>query len=272
MRIGDFARLGQVSVRMLRHYDAMGLLRPAAVDPWSGYRSYTPDQLAVLHRIVALKELGLTLEQVGMLLADRVDAAELRGMLRLRRTELAAELDAAQRRLAAVERRLHLIERENTMSDVEYVIKTLPPRRVAGRSVTIGEDQNIGEVVGPLFGAVAGQLAAGGACARTGVAVYESTEQGMSTLVAYDYAGEEVDGLQVVDLPAADQAVCAVHLGAMDGIGDAWMNMHSWLLGHGYRPSAAGREVYLEAGGDDQSTWVTELQQPVVRAVDSVQE
>ncbi len=266
MRIGDFARLGQVSVRMLRHYDAMGLLRPAAVDPWSGYRSYTPDQLAVLHRIVALKELGLTLEQVGALLADRVDAAELRGMLRLRRTEVAAELDAARRRLASVEHRLRLIERENTMSDVECVIKSLPPRRVAGRRVTIGEDQSIGEVVGPLFGTVAQRLSAAGACAQTGVAVYESTDEGMSTLVAYDYSGSEVDGVQLVDLPAAEQAVCAVHLGATDGIGDAWMNLHSWLLGRGYRPSAPGREIYLEAGGDDQSGWVTELQQPVVRA------
>jgi DNA-binding transcriptional MerR regulator len=62
--IGQFARHGRVSVRMLRHYDAVGLLRPAHVDPSSGYRSYRAGQLAQLNRLIALKELGFTLQQV----------------------------------------------------------------------------------------------------------------------------------------------------------------------------------------------------------------
>lgn len=101
MLIGDFARLGQVSVRMLRHYDAIGLLTPASVDASSSYRSYSPEQLSVLNRIVALKDLGLTLEQVGQVLADRIGVQELNGMLRLRRSELEDEMRAAGTRLAA---------------------------------------------------------------------------------------------------------------------------------------------------------------------------
>ncbi len=58
--IGDFAKHGRVSVRMLRHYDGIGLLRPAHVDPHSGYRSYTGEQLVRLNRVIALKELGFT--------------------------------------------------------------------------------------------------------------------------------------------------------------------------------------------------------------------
>ena len=60
MYISDFARLGQVSVRMLRHYDELGLLRPDHVDPWTGYRSYSPEQLHVLNRLVALKAVSYT--------------------------------------------------------------------------------------------------------------------------------------------------------------------------------------------------------------------
>jgi predicted transcriptional regulator YdeE len=63
--IGDFARLGRVSVRMLRHYDAVGLLEPAAVDRFTGYRYYRADHLRRLNRIVALKELGFTLQPSG---------------------------------------------------------------------------------------------------------------------------------------------------------------------------------------------------------------
>jgi DNA-binding transcriptional MerR regulator len=97
LSIGDFARLGRVSVRMLRHYDAIGLLCPAAVDPVSGYRFYQADQLRRLNRVIALKDLGFTLQQVRSILDDKVDVAELRGMLRLRRAQLEAQMlsDAA---------------------------------------------------------------------------------------------------------------------------------------------------------------------------------
>jgi MerR HTH family regulatory protein len=67
--IGEFARLGTVSVRTLRHYDEIGLLRPARVDPDTGYRGYWADQLGQLNRIVALKDLGLSLNQVRLLMA-----------------------------------------------------------------------------------------------------------------------------------------------------------------------------------------------------------
>jgi DNA-binding transcriptional MerR regulator len=76
--IGDFARHGRVSVRMLRHYDAIGLLRPAHVDPASGYRCYEADQLARLNRVIALKDLGFTLQQVQTILDEQVGPDRLR--------------------------------------------------------------------------------------------------------------------------------------------------------------------------------------------------
>src|SRR5207248_6590927 len=75
--IGDFAKLGQVSVRMLRHYDAIGLLIPVAVDPASGYRYYQADQLRRLNRIIALKDLGFTLQQVREILRSEEHTSEL---------------------------------------------------------------------------------------------------------------------------------------------------------------------------------------------------
>ena len=85
LSIGHFARHGRVSVRMLRHYDAIGLLQPAYVDRATGYRSYDAGQLSRLNLIVGLKGLGLTLEQVRSILDDEVSVEELHGMLRLRR-------------------------------------------------------------------------------------------------------------------------------------------------------------------------------------------
>src|SRR5580658_3666178 len=89
--IGEFARLGGVSVRTLRHYDELGLLRPAKIDPLTGYRGYTAAQLGQLNRIMALKELGLSLIQARRLM-DGVTLDELRGMLILRRAQHGARL------------------------------------------------------------------------------------------------------------------------------------------------------------------------------------
>jgi DNA-binding transcriptional MerR regulator len=68
--IGLVARLGQVSVRTLRHYDDLGLLKPSHVDPLTGYRHYTPEQVLRLHRILVLRDLGVPLAQIGRLIDE----------------------------------------------------------------------------------------------------------------------------------------------------------------------------------------------------------
>jgi len=143
LTIGDFARYGRVSVRMPRHYDAIGLLRPARVDPAGGYRLYAAEQLGTLNRVIALKDLGFTLRQVGAILGERVSAEELRGMLRLRRAELEARMNADAARPAGVETRLRMIESEGHMPPTARSPSTPacrsrpnPMRRTASRSWT----------------------------------------------------------------------------------------------------------------------------------------
>ena len=123
--IGEFARLGTVSVRTLRHYDEIGLLVPAKVDPETGYRSYSASQLGQLNRIIALKDLGFSLTQAGKLLGE-ITVEELRGMLALRRVQLEQELDEYTTRLREVEARLHYIEGENAMPADDITVKKIP--------------------------------------------------------------------------------------------------------------------------------------------------
>jgi DNA-binding transcriptional MerR regulator len=123
--IGEFARMGMVSVRTLRHYDEIGLLHPAQVDPETGYRSYGADQLAQLNRIIVLKDLGFSLTQTAKLLSG-VTLDELRGMLALRRAQLERELDEYATRLREVEARLHYIEGENAMPADDITVKKIP--------------------------------------------------------------------------------------------------------------------------------------------------
>ncbi|MBK9049844.1 MAG: MerR family transcriptional regulator [Chloroflexi bacterium] len=132
-KIGDFSRLGQVSTRMLRHYDQLGLLKPSHTDKWTGYRYYTIDQLAPLHRLIALKDLGFSLEQIAGLLnrGEALPVQELRGMLKLRQAEINRELPEKQTQLISVEARLQQLEQEGRPSPYEIVVKSLDAQTVA---------------------------------------------------------------------------------------------------------------------------------------------
>ena len=112
LKIGEFAKKAQVTVKTLRHYDRLGLLKPAWIDRFSGYRYYAQEQLPRLNRIMALKDLGFTLQQTGRILQNELTVDELRGMLRLKCAELEQHIEEDQARLARVEARLRQIEHE----------------------------------------------------------------------------------------------------------------------------------------------------------------
>ncbi|SFE77575.1 DNA-binding transcriptional regulator, MerR family [Actinacidiphila alni] len=277
--IGDFARHGRVSVRMLRHYDAMGLLRPVRVDAGTGYRSYEGAQLARLNRIVALKDLGFTLRQVRDIVDEKVGAEELRGMLRLRRAELETAMAAAEARLAQVEARLRAIESEGRMPTNDVVLKSVPAVRVAELTgiAPSYEPEDIGPVIGPLYEELFRQLAAARVdLAGPGVALYEDTGDAGDTAGGADgritvHAAVQVAGplrddgpFRVRDLPEVAQAATVVHRGSMDAVLPTVQALARWIDDNGYRADGYPREVSLECP-DDRDAWVTELQQPVVR-------
>lgn len=131
LSIGDFAQLGQVSARMLRHYDDLGLLRPARVDAVTGYRSYGTAQLSRLHKLLALRDRGFTLEQIGALLHDEPPVEELRGMLKLRHAEIEQRLNEETARLGRVEAHLRALEEPEIQVGRRVVVKTSEPLRVA---------------------------------------------------------------------------------------------------------------------------------------------
>jgi DNA-binding transcriptional MerR regulator len=279
-KIGDFSRLGQVSTRMLRHYDQLGLLRPSQVDKFTSYRYYTIDQLSRLHRIVALKDLGFSLEQVAELLgpegkARPLSAERMRGMLELRQAELAQELAAKRLQLAQVEARLAQIEREGQPSPYEVAIKRLEPLPVAGIRQMVPDIREMGYVCASLYGSLYRGLAKAGITPRAPeVTIYhteEYVEQDLDTeiAVAVDPAaslGQEV--IKTHTLPAVDQAVCLLYQGPFSQLTEPILSLLDHVGRLGQVPAGPLRELHLsgpahdEHGRDDPSP-VIELQLPV---------
>lgn len=128
-RIGEFSRIGRVSMRLLRYYDELGLLRPAHTDSSNGYRYYTAAQIPQLNRILVLRDLGLTLEQIARALQDEVSAEELRGMLLMRRAEI-EQLQAEQAlQLRHLESRIAALDSASDSVPDDVVIRAEPEHR-----------------------------------------------------------------------------------------------------------------------------------------------
>ncbi|MEV0617263.1 MerR family transcriptional regulator [Nonomuraea sp. NPDC050404] len=278
--IGDFARLGLVSVRMLRHYDAIGLLRPAHVDPVTGYRSYQAEQLSRLNRIVAIKDLGFTLEQVGAILDEQVGTQELHGMVRLRRAQLEAQINADLARLRSVEARLRTIETEGRMRTAEVVLKKVDPVRVAQLSARAAsyESRDIEPVIVPLFDEICRRVeAASVRITGPGLAHYLPDDDGAVIVhaclpVNVPPGGHGLDGgldggfdggFDVVDLPAIETAATIIHRGPMMAVGSTFQALAHWIEENGYRSSTLAREISLHVPVNHDE-WVTELQIEVV--------
>lgn len=269
--IGDFAHLGRVSVRMLRHYDAVGLLPPAHVDPATGYRHYTAAQLHRLNRLVALKDLGLTLDQVKIVLDEQLTVEQLHGMLSLRRAELRAQIAADEWRLRRVEARLHAIEREGAMPTDDVIVKPVPSVRLARLTATADSygPEDIGPVIQPLYAELMARLErAGVPMTGPGVATYEPAEGDKVVVHAGAQVSVEPTGaydFEVIDLPGLREAATIVHRGPMDDIDVTYQTVAAWIEANGYRQNGYAREYYLNYGEGDPAGWVTELQLEITK-------
>lgn len=267
--IGEFAAFGRVSVRMLRHYDAIGLLVPAHVDPHSGYRRYASTQLPRLLRIVELRELGVGLEEIASAL-DSDDEGVIRHVLAKRRAELAAAIDADTARLERIDRRLSLLEGSTAMSDSVQYRRVDAVTVYASSGIAPGSGpENVSPVVGRVITGLDDALeAAGREIIEPGIFWYEPVPDSDDLAVHVSYVAEPEprpgDGYDVVTLPAVPTMATLIHRGDMSGIGESWSRLMGRVIEEGYRMTGPCREVYVEADGHEPGPdWVTELQVPV---------
>lgn len=269
LNIGQFARLGQVSPRMLRHYDEIGLLLPERVDPANGYRLYGAHQLGRLHRLLALRDLGFTLEQVRGVLNEDLPAEQLRGMLRMRQAQLEQDVTEQRARLRRARAHLRALEGTSSVNTSEFVIKQTQPVRIAE---TTGEAPGFGpENIGPLFDRELPQVWAhlhkAGVQPGITVAYYEWPADDGSVVVhlGFDIADQrppETEAIRVVELPVTTVA-SAVLQGPIDGITSLYENLVRWIEDTGHGLAGLSRELYHEWHPDNPSLNVTELQMPI---------
>lgn len=278
-RIREFARFTRVSVKMLRHYDELGLLKPARVDDVTGYRYYAANQVPRLNRIIALKDLGFTLEQIGAALNENLSMEELRGMLKLRRAEIEQTLSTEQARLALVEAQLTHLDQQAMPPHLDVVLREISPQWMATIRQTVSDDETITRLFEELEVFLAQHRAR---AAYSPLTIYYDVNDGdeqqdveVAVPVTHPLPGTE--RVRVYELERLPLAACVVYEGSYDRGLEALQILSVWVEANGYEVCGPQREVYLRFGANDpeklrlphaflaenSQQYVTEIQLPV---------
>lgn len=277
-KISDFSQLARVSVRTLRLYDELDLLKPAQVDRLTGYRQYDASQLPRLNRILALKDLGFSLEQIAQLLREDMPAERLRGMLLMKRADLERELEENHSRLARMESRLRQIESEGRVSPYDVSLKEAPPMTIIAAKRII---PTLDEVIGArqiMFRSIYNWLEKNRIePGKPELALYpdqEYMEQDIQLETAVPLGASPSDapplspdgGIFIHELPAVPTMASVVHYGRFGDVNDAITALCQWAGDNGYTPNGAFREIHLfgrENDLDDFDAVTVEMQLPV---------
>ena len=259
IKIGDFSKLAHVSVKTLHHYGELGLLKPAHVDRYSGYRYYALDQLAVLNRILALKDLGLSLEQIAQLLHEDVSTAEMRGMLRMKQMELSTLVEEEKARLKRVEQRLRQIEQEGHAAGTEVALKQVPAQTALVAQVVAANDEMLAPARQSLQNLLVNALdearlkPEGPWFSLLDDLPYAETDLELTLGVGVQLRRSQRAGdwngtpIRLQELAATPSMASLIHTGELVTLPQTYTSLYAWTQANGYQPAGLFRELYLSA-------------------------
>jgi DNA-binding transcriptional MerR regulator len=274
-RIGEFSQIARVSGRLLRYYDSIGLLRPVRTDPQTGYRYYSAGQLGELNRILALKELGLTLDQVRRMLGDKISAEEIRGMLMLRKAELERSLAEEAARLRHVESRLQQIDEQGALKDYDVVVKSVEPQPFLALRATFPRLEDVMATLRDVARTVTARVPAQARDHLVVVAYSDFDDQDLDLEIGFGLTRALKRSVLLPDrrelttgeLPAAATLATIVRSGPLDQSHLAFGALGIWMEANGYSIAGPCREVFLNGlVASAEADAVMEIQFPVTKA------
>jgi DNA-binding transcriptional MerR regulator len=275
-KIGEFSRLSRVSVRMLRHYDQLGLLKPLQTDSFTNYRYYSAEQLPRLNRILALRDLGFSLEQIAGLLDEDLPSEQLLGMLKLKRAEIEQQMQAEQLRLARLEARIRQMSEQSDRASYDVILRGVGTQLVATFRELVPDDERIQYMFNEVERYVAEHDQA--RADKPPFTIYHDAEYrekdiDAEVVIPLKFPFPGTDTIHVHKLPGIPSAACVVHTGSYATLYQAYNALLRWIETNNYRIAGPIREVYLRYGADglgfelpptylaaDSNQYVTELQ------------
>lgn len=261
-RIGVFSQMNRITIKTLRHYDEIDLLKPDYVDEHNGYRYYTSAQLPVLHQILALREIGFSLEEIKQV----IQGADEKTFLTRKKSELMKEVGRLTTKIASIES--YLIK-EDTMSDYHVIMKSLPEVIIASIRLQVPNYAALFSSM-PMMGVEMEK--AGCQCAEPDncFTIYydeEYREADINAQICQEVTElkEDTDKLKFSILPKVELAACVLHKGPYEQLPKAYQAIVEYIEENGYEIIGYQRESYIDGiwNKDSQEDWLTEIQFPI---------
>lgn len=274
-KIGDFSRIARVSCRLLRYYDEIGLLKPGSIERDTGYRYYSASQLPRLNRILVLKELGLSLEEIARVLDSNLTAAELRGMLTVRRSDAQRALAEEMDRLRHIESRIAQIDTEGELSVDDVIMRSEPAQRLLSVRRVVPSFIAARDLIRELSESLRSLKAQGMLGRLTAIAHAQEFElDRLDVEVGFVVDGEPRDDmrlssgetLSVRELPAVERMATCVRIGLPERAHMITSKIGVFLEANHYSLAGPSREVFLQPPRlDRMEESIVEMQFPVSR-------
>jgi effector-binding domain-containing protein len=270
LKIGDFSKFSQVSVKTLRYYDEIELLKPERVDEFTGYRYYSANQIPRLNQIVGLKELGLSLEDISLILLDNLSIDKMMNLLQIKHKETLTRLQEEEIRLKKVEEWLRKVKKEGIMPVNDVIIKKIETQKVVSVIDIIPTYGDVGNLFNELCSYLGKQRAQFGGPPIGIYYDHEYKDKDVDVEVAVPVNGAVPATKRIIihELEGIEQAACLIHKGPYENFSQAYNALLTWIEANGYQIIGPNREVYLQGPGQgDPSSYLTEIQMPVKKAL-----
>jgi len=265
LKIGDFSKLSRVSIRMLRHYDDIGLLKPAEIDKFTGYRYYHEEQLLTIGRITALKDMGFSLSDIIKMLDCYDDKEKIDFFLSERQKELSKLSEDTQYKLMLLETARKRLRKEQNMK-YDVTVKTIPERYAATVHMVVPRYEDEGMLWNTMREECKTLVPADPCLAAAEFLDDEYKEENVEIVAWMTVKGTYTDTEHVKfkTLPAVKVASCVLK-GSYDQMNDAYAAVLSWLDANGYKLNGPMFNIYLVSPAQTQNPdeYVTEICFPV---------
>ncbi len=267
LKIGEFARLSQVSIKTLRHYDALGVLRPSRIDPESGYRLYEIGQLVDVVRILALKDCGFSLEEIARLLCT-YDVKTVETLLHQRVATQHQVVVEEQARLQRMIARARQLASADSVPLYDVALKQTEPLTLVGLRQCVATTREIG----PFAQMVVRQCEQQG-LVSVGPLVHlyfdeSQLDEGLDLFIGMSVAAlpTAMVDLHCERLAGGEQVACVIYRGDYATISNAYGALDRWLSTSSYHLAGPCREIYHRSPlhTEDPTTYITEIQYPLL--------
>ena len=244
LKIGEFSKLSRVSIRMLRHYDDIGLLKPAEIDHFTGYRYYREDQLCVIGRITALKDMGFALADIVRMLEIYDDKDKLDAFLTAQQKELEAQAKETEYKMMLLETARRRLRKEKNMN-FDVTVKMIPERYAATVHMIIPKYEDEAAAWGMMAECTQPLVPADPCYAIAEFLDKEYKEENVEIMISMAVKGQyqDTEHVKFKTLPAVKVASCIVK-GPYLQMGEAYAAVIAWINENGYRNNGSMFNIY----------------------------